>query len=127
MRCNMPRVHKCSSKDVVNQILNKPLEWTEWRALPEEARKQWGNDALSLLNNRVFQSIFGKSEVLGGANTSGEYVKMCIENIARASSSQIETEQIRSLICGIERIREMIEEMIIVEDKIPVTDPFAAI
>lgn len=123
----MPRVHKCSSRTVINQILDRPLEWVEWKELPLDARKQWSNEAVALLNNRVFQSICGKSSLVGGKVSNGEYVKILIENIARHAKSFEETNNARQIILAIDRIKEMVEEMVIVERQVSQGDLNAAI
>ncbi len=117
----MPRIHKCTAKKLVNDILDRPLVWINWQAMPTQERKNWGAIAKAALENRALQSL------IGDKNSSGEIVKRCIENIARRSSSQEETESMRHIICGIELVRELLEEMLVTEDRITVEDPNAAI
>ena len=114
---------------VINAILDRPIAWVDWQKLSPQERRNWGSAAREALQNRALQSIFGKSSVVNnGEATNGEYVKMVIEAIARSSRSQDETERMKHLIIGIEKMREMLEEMCI-EQEVPekVKEPYAAI
>lgn len=104
-----------TAKELVNSILDREIVWVDWKSLPTDARKAWGKDAEQALHNRTLQSLIGKSSAIGGMNTSGELVKRCIEQIARRSKSHDETHDTRMIMCGVELIRELLEEMLVSE------------
>lgn len=104
--------HICNAKDVVNRILDRDIVTVDYGSMPEDARKSWGGEAKSALSNRCIQHLIGKVDEVTGKNTSGEIVRRCIENIARYSKSQEETERIRHIMIGVELIRDLLQEML---------------
>lgn len=101
-----------TAKDLVNSILDRDIVTVDWSSMPEELRRGWGDDARQALSNRCIQHLIGKVDMVSGASTSGEIVRRCIENIARRSTSQEQTEYIRHIMIGVELIRELLQEML---------------
>lgn len=120
--------HECpvpTATDVVNRILDRPIEWVDWKSLPEDARLQWSNDARSVLRNRAFISLCGK--VVEQANkTNGELVKVLIESGVRYSETVQQMKDIRMTINGIELIRENLEKMLYQVDEPTMDDIHSA-
>lgn len=102
---------KPTATAVVDSILDRPIVFFRWQMLSPQERRNWGAEAKAALSNRALQAIFGKSALLGEEATNGEYVKIVIEDIARYSRSQEQTENMRHLIIGVEKMREMLEDM----------------
>ena len=102
---------KPTATAVVDQILDRPIVFFRWQMLSPQERRNWGAEAKAALSNRALQAIFGKSALLGEEATNGEYVKIVIEDIARYSRSQEQTDNMRHLIIGVEKMREMLEDM----------------
>lgn len=119
--------HSCTAEGVVNKVLDRAIVWVEWEDMPPEERKKWGADARSVLMNPVFMSLAGRSSVLHGKATSGQIAKNCIEEIARRSKSHEETVGIRHVICGVELIREILEECLYQESRVTNEEPNAAL
>ena len=104
---NEPTVssHDCLSS-LVGGILDRPIQWVKWREFNRDQRRMWGNEARALLENPVFRSLCGTKE------TSGEIVKDLIEKTFRYSERHEQTRDARMIMCGIELIREKVEEML---------------
>jgi len=96
---------------LVNQILDRPLIWVDRSKMTDEVRQVWATEAQSLLRNRVFIALCGKT--IDGEKTNGELVKIMIEHIARYSSSHEETRDMRMQMSGIELIREHAESFLL--------------
>jgi hypothetical protein len=95
-----------TSSDLVNAIMERPIEWVNWKALPQQERNAWSQEAQQVLRNRAFISLCGSNE------TNGELVKVLIEHIARYTKNHDETRDMRMTISGIELIRENLEAMV---------------
>lgn len=115
----LPEVKKPTARDVVDAILDRPIEWVDWRELPYEARKNWGGNAKIVLENQAFQAVFGKKDK--GVLTNGELVKGLIESAVRKSNNWQQIQDVRMTINGIELARELLEEMLF-KEVVPTTD-----
>jgi len=107
---------RATVKDVVNQVLDRPLVFVDWRSLPIEARRRWGGDARGALQNKALQALIGRSGLIGeGEETTGELVKDCIEHIARNDNNFEEVPNMRMTINDIELIKKTLEDMLYLE------------
>lgn len=93
----------------VNHLLGRPIKWVETDRMDYAEKVYWYNEAQSLLKNKVFQSIAGKTE--DGVKINGEAVKDLIEHIARSSKNEREMDYWRAKIAGVELIKEMAERV----------------
>lgn len=122
-------VHECpkpTATDVVNCILDRPIEWVDWKSLPHEARLHWSNDAQAVLNNPAFISLCGKMKD-DARKTNGELVKTLIESGFRYSENLQAMKDVRMTINGIELIRENLEAMLYAEQPTTTEDIQAGI
>lgn len=115
-----------TATDVVNHILDRPIEWVNWKALPPEARLQWSNDAVAVLRNRAFISLCGRT-IDREDKTNGELVKTLIESGFRHSETVEQLRNMRMTINGIELIRENLEKMMYQIDEPTMDDLNAAV
>lgn len=111
----MPKKHVCTAQEVVNAVLDKPIRWVPYQDLPADKRQEWSNYARSALTNPALQSLIGVSGVVSKDPCNGEIVKNMIEDIARRSGSFDQVTDMRMVIIGIELVRTMLEEAIIVD------------
>lgn len=116
---------KPTARDLVDSILDRPIEWVDWRKLPHDARKNWGGNAKNVLENQAFQAVFGKKE--NGVLTNGELVKGLIESAIRKSTNWQQVQDVRMTINGIELARELLEEMLFKEVEPMNEEPNSAI
>ena len=94
----------------VTHLLGRPIKWIETDRMEYDQKVYWYNEAQSLLRNKVFQSICGKTE--DDQKINGEAVKDLIEHIARSAKTEREMDYWRAKIAGVELIREMAESII---------------
>lgn len=116
-----------TARGVVDYILERPIEWVDWKGMPIDLRRAWGQKAKTALENDALCSIIGKSALVHATESNGEIVKRCIEAVARRSHNHDETNGIRMTINGMELVRELLEEMLWTEDRDSQDDPNAPI
>lgn len=119
----MGRTHKCTAVKLTNTILDRETVWVAWKQMPAQERKNWSAIAKAALDNRALQSLIGRSKLTKEGETSGEIAKRIMENVTRSSKSQEQTENMRHILCGVELIRELLEEMVLVNEQPVLTDP----
>lgn len=113
-------------RGVVDAIMDRPLQWVNWRDLPLDARRTWSNDAKAVLSNQAFIALCGSIDK-NGQPTNGELAKDIIEHIGRYSKDHAETRDMRMTLNGIELIRDRLSEMVIDEYQPSNEEPNAAV
>lgn len=122
-------IHECpmpTAKAVVDAIMDRPIEFVDWKSLPHEARLRWSNDARLVLTNPAFISICGKM-IDQAKKTNGELVKILIESGTRYSKDFQQLQDVRMTINGIELVREELEKMLYREQPESTEDLNAAV
>ncbi len=98
-----------TAQNLVQSILGRPINWVNWRALPNSTRKAWRASAKECLNNQAFIALCGKT--IDGEVSNGELVKDLLEFAAKDAVSFTQVQDMRMTINGIQLIREKLEEM----------------
>jgi hypothetical protein len=99
--------------ELVNSILDRPINWIKWDQMPRQQRKAWSDTALVALNNEALVSLIGTEK--DGIKTNGELIKNLIEHSARYAVEKEEMRDMRMIICGVELVRDKLQEMIYIE------------
>jgi hypothetical protein len=47
-------------KKVIESVIGREIKWIDWESMTKQAREDWFKSANGLLNNTVFQHLFGK-------------------------------------------------------------------
>jgi len=112
--------------ELIERILDRPIEWVRWNELGEDDRRAWGSEARALLDNRAFKSLCGYTKP-DGTKVNGELVKVIMETCFRYADDYTKVRDARMIVSGIERIKEEAEGMLFKEHKELTDDIFSAI
>ena len=108
------------AEDVVNRILDRPIEWINISEMTEEVKRVWSAEAEQLLNNQVFQSLCGKKD--GEKITNGMLAKNLMEDTFRFAGNYEAMRDARMIMVGGEKIREYAEDFLLSKEEPPTED-----